>query len=114
MEKLCNIFGFLGLMVAGQCVFGAIVPSLYDESSGKWIGDVDALTNAFANAKANETIVLSKGVYDLSPVTNSPLYSAGGGSYGAALLGLPWVKNVKIVGETGKPEDVILKAENSE
>ena len=35
MEKLCNIFGFLGLMVAGQCVFGAIVPSLYDESSGK-------------------------------------------------------------------------------
>ena len=114
MKKLCNIFGFLGLMVAGQCVFGAIVPSLYDESSGKWIGDVDALTNAFANAKANETIVLSKGVYDLSPVTNSPLYSAGGGSYGAALLGLPWVKNVKIVGETGKPEDVVLKAENSE
>ena len=55
MEKLCNIFGFLGLMVAGQCVFGAIVPSLYDESSGKWIGDVDALTNAFANG--NQQIV---------------------------------------------------------
>ena len=115
MKKGFNIFSFVLSMVAGQyCAFGATVPSVYDERSGRWIGDVDALTNAFVNVKAYETIVLSKGVYDLSPVTNRPLYNAGGGSYGASLLGLPWVKGVKIVGETGKPEDVVLKAENSE
>ena len=113
MKIIRNIF--LGLTIVGQyCAFGATVTSRYDEDTGRWIGDVDGLTNAFANAKAYETIVLSKGVYDLSPVTNSPLYSANGGGYGATLLGLPWVKGVKIIGETGNPADVVLKAENSE
>ena len=78
MKIIRNIF--LGLTIVGQyCAFGATVTSRYDEDTGRWIGDVDGLTNAFANAKAYETIVLSKGVYDLSPVTNSPLYSANGG-----------------------------------
>ena len=86
---------------------------MIDPVSGMQIGDVDALTNAAATAVANRTIILSKGIYDLSPVTNAPLYQAGGGSYGAALIGFPWVKNVSIVGATGNPADVVLFAKDS-
>ena len=50
MKKGFNIFSFVLSMVAGQyCAFGATVPSVYDERSGRWIGDVDALTNAFVS-----------------------------------------------------------------
>lgn len=91
------------------------IPSAYDEATGTWIGDVPALTNAIKNAVANQKIILSKGVYDLSPLTNAPMYNASGSGYGAALIGgFPWVRNVKVVGETGNPEDVILTAVDSE
>ena len=68
------------------------VPSSWNEEKQAWIGDVDALTNAISKAVANQKIYLSRGIYDLSPLTNAPMYSAGGGGYGAALLGnFPWV-----------------------
>ena len=98
-------------------VYGAdvTVPSSWNEEKQAWIGDVDVLTNAISKAVANQKIYLSKGIYDLSPLTNAPMYSAGGGGYGAALLGnFPWVKNVKLIGATGKPEDVVLSVKDSD
>lgn len=95
--------------------FGATVtiPSVYDEATDTWTGDVTALTNAIKNITAYSTIYLSKGVYDLSPVTNAPMYSAGGGGYGAALI-CAMKSGVKFVGITGDPADVIIKAIDSD
>ena len=90
------------------------VPSSWNEEKQAWLGDVDALTNALKNATANQKIYLSKGIYDLSPITNAPLCQANGWGYGAALLGLSWLKNVKIIGATGNPADVVLAAKNSD
>ena len=54
------------------------IPSTYDEVSDTWIGDVTALTNAIATSSGWHKIILSKGVYDLSPLTNAPMYEASG------------------------------------
>ena len=83
------------------------VPSTYDAETDTWIGDVDFLTNKIANASKNLNVYLSRGVYDLSPLTNAPMYSAGGGGYGAALI---YANNgIRFIGATGDPKDVIIR-----
>ena len=88
------------------------VPSTYDAETDTWIGDVVALTNALKNAVANQTIYLSKGVYDISALSDdrAPMHTTG---YGNALLGLNKT-NERLVGATGKPEDVVIMATNSD
>ena len=95
-------------------VYGAdvTIPSTYDEASGTWIGDVAALTNAIMNTISNQKIFLSKGVYDLSPLTNAPLYNASGTGYGAALI-CSRTTGVKFIGATGDPADVVITAKDS-
>ena len=100
----------LALLVAFMACagFGAdvTIPSTYDEASGKWIGDVVALTNALKNVVKNQTITLSKGEYDLSVLAEAPMVSDAGG-YGTALIGTG-AEKVTIRGETGNPKDVVL------
>lgn len=106
----------LGAVVAASHILlsaDVTIPSTYDEVRGEWVGDVVALTNAIANIQAYDRIILSKGVYDLSPVTNAPMYSANGSGYGAALL-CAKEAGVQILGATGSPADVILKAVDSQ
>ena len=76
------------------------------------VSDVVSLTNALKNASAGDVIVLAKGVYDVSSLSadQSPMSQSG---YGHSLLILD-KENLKLVGETGKPEDVVVKAENSD
>ena len=114
MKVRIALFGLVAAACIGAQGADVIIPSTYDSETDTWIGNVDAFTNAVATAVAGQTIILSKGIYDLSPVTNAPLYSAGGGGYGAALIGFPWVKNVSIVGATGNPADVVLFAKDSQ
>ena len=66
-------------------------------------GDIDALTNALK--KANSTIYLKAGEYDLSALTNAPMYAPG--YYGASLLTVE--KNTALIGLGESREDVILK-----
>ena len=66
-------------------------------------GDIDTLTNALK--QANATVRLKAGVYDLSPLTNAPMYAAG--YYGASLLTV--AANSTLIGETGNADDVVLK-----
>ena len=81
--------------------------SNYNEAKQEWyVGDVVALTNALANVKEKDTVILSEGEYDLSVLAASPMVSSKDG-YGTALIATG-AKNVKICGKTGKPEDVIL------
>jgi len=89
------------------------VPSTYDAETDTWIGDVVALTNALKNATANQIIYLEKGVYDLSPVTNAPMFKADGSAPGAALIFLG-KSGMRLVGKTGNPKDVVIKAVDSE
>ncbi len=42
-------------------VAGSTVPSVYDEKTDTWIGDLTALTNAIMNVAQNETIALGAG-----------------------------------------------------
>ena len=104
--------GFSILLCALALGADVTIPSTYDEESDTWIGDVTELTNAIKTAVANQKIILSKGVYDLSPLTNAPMYEANGSGYGAALI---WAnkKGVKFIGETGDPADVVIKATDS-
>ena len=82
---------------------------LTDPETGMQLGDVDALTNTLKTAGNNTTISLGKGLYDLSPLTNAPMYKADGSGYGAALLHMPYgTLNLEVVGATGNPEDVVL------
>lgn len=103
---------FAGLAVILLCwgVFAAdvTIPSTWDEASQTYIGDVIALTNAMANLAANQTVYLSRGVYDLSFLADAeaPLYTGG---YGHSLLAVS-KENAQLVGLTGDPNDVILKA----
>lgn len=76
-------------------------------------GDVDALTNALKTASAYDTVKLSAGTYDLSPLANAPMANANGDGYGAALLSLG-VAGLHLMGATGDPKDVILEATDSE
>ena len=76
-------------------------------------GDVDALTNALKTASAYDTVRLSAGTYDLSPLANAPMANADGDGYGAALLSLG-VAGLHLMGATGDPKDVILEATDSE
>jgi predicted outer membrane repeat protein len=88
--------------------------TLTDPETGMPLGDVDALTNALKTAGNNTTISLGKGLYDLSPLTNAPMYKADGSGYGAALLHMPYgTLNLEVVGATGDPEDVVLFANDS-
>ena len=86
VRELKIFLGAIASAVVLSVSYGAdvTVPSTWDEATQMWIGDVDALTNALRNAVNNQTIYLSKGVYDLSPLTNAPMYKADGSGYGAA------------------------------
>ena len=84
------------------------VPSYYDEESGVWIGDVVALTNAIKNVAANGTVILEKGIYDVSFLVDAPMYGNPGKDYGAALLSSGGKKSVTIRGATGNREDVVI------
>ena len=76
------------------------------------VSDVVSLTNALKNAAAGDVIVLAKGVYDVSSLSRdqAPMSQSG---YGHSLLLLN-KENLKLVGATGKPEDVVIKADDSE
>ena len=67
-------------------------------------GDVVALTNVLHNLSTWQTVKLSSGVYDLSSLSNAPMYK---GWVGASLLTCP--VGTTITGETSNPEDVVLK-----
>lgn len=75
------------------------------------VNDVVSLTNALNNATDNSVIRLAKGVYDVSSLSNdeAPMSKSG---YGHSLLVLG-KSGLKLVGATGKPEDVVIKAVNS-
>ena len=98
--------------VAAAFADDVTVPSTYDAETDTWIGDVVALTNALKNAVNDQTIYLSKGVYDISALSDdrAPMHTTG---YGNALLGLDKA-NERLVGATGKPEDVVIMATNSD
>ena len=83
------------------------VPSTYDEASGKWIGDIHALTNALHQSKSTaNTIYLAKGEYDVTSLTNAYMYTA---TYnGTAVLRS---YKAKIFGATGNPADVLIKVD---
>lgn len=112
---LVSAFCFIGALALPATGNGGVydeetktwtIPSAYDEETATWIGDTVALTNAIKNVKANDVITLSKGVYDVSFLKDSPLYS--GGNYGVALLSTGGKDGVTIRGATGNPEDVVL------
>ena len=88
------------------------VPSTYDEATDTWIGNFVALTNAMKNQVAGQTIYLSKGVYDLTPLAadRAPMSKHW---IGHSLLTLN-SNNLKLVGASGDPKDVLIKAENSD
>lgn len=67
-------------------------------------GDVTTLTNLLKTVGDWNSIKLSKGVYDLSVLTNAPMYR---GWVGISLLTCP--VGTTITGETGNPDDVVLK-----
>ena len=67
-------------------------------------GDVTALTNVLKGLDTWQTVKLSKGVYDLSSLSNAPMYK---GWVGTSLLTCPI--GTTITGETSNPEDVVLK-----
>ena len=75
------------------------------------VNDVVSLTNALKNASDNSVIRLAKGVYDVSSLSadEAPMSTSG---YGHSLLVLDKA-GMKLVGATGKPEDVVIKAVNS-
>ena len=89
------------------------VPSTYDEATDTWIGSFVALTNAIKNQVAGQTIYLSKGMYDLSSLSDDRKPMSNGAGYGDALIGV-YRSNARLVGATGKPEDVVLFATNSD
>lgn len=105
MKHLLFCSAMSALCAASTSGATVTVPSTYDEASGQWIGDVVALTNALATTAKNSTIFLEKGVYDLTPLKDSPMYVNS--TYGNAILK---AKNagIKIKGQTGNPADVIL------
>ena len=108
--KSLAVLGFAALLCAAANAADEVtVSSTYDEASGTWVGDVTALTNAIANAAKYQKVYLSKGVYDLSPLTNAPMYQANGKGYGAALI---WAnaEGVKFIGVSDNPADVLIKA----
>ena len=72
----------------------------YNEEKQEWyVGDVVALTNALTKVKENDTVILSKGEYDLSFLAESPMVTSEN-SFGKTLI-LTGKNNVKICGKTG-------------
>lgn len=84
------------------------VPSTYDEASGKWIGDIHALTNALHQSKSTEnTIYLSKGEYDVTSLTNAYMHTDKWNG-GKAIL---YIGKANVKGVTGDPNDVVIKVD---
>jgi len=81
------------------------IPSTYDESTGQWVGDVVELTNVLSTIGTWQTVKLSKGVYDISMMTNAPM--AGNATYGQNLLHL--TTGTTFIGATGNRDDVVIK-----
>ena len=100
-------------LVSPLNVGATTIPSTYDAPSGKWIGDVIALTNAIHNLANGGEIILSRGEYDVSFLSGTPMYgSSAGKDYGVALLCSNGKSGVTIRGETGRPEDVVIDGKN--
>ena len=108
----CSVMSALCAVTASGATI--TVPSTYDEASGQWIGDVVALTNELRNIKSNNTVIeLSRGIYDLTPIKDSYMYTSD--SYGKAILSTS-VGNksgIKVKGATGNPADVVLTVSGS-
>ena len=75
------------------------------------VSDVVSLTNALKNATDGCVIRMAKGVYDVSSLSDdqAPMSTS---SYGHSLLVLGKA-DMQLVGATGNPEDVVIKAVNS-
>ena len=91
---------FLFLWITGLAALYAAEPETIEP------GDIDALTNALKIA--DSTVYLKPGEYDLSALTNAPMYAPG--YYGASLLTV--ASGCKIVGMSDNPADVVLKGGN--
>ena len=91
---------FLFLWITGLAALYAAEPETIEP------GDIDALTNALKIA--DSTVYLKPGEYDLSALTNAPMYEPG--YYGASLLTV--ASGCKIVGMSDNPADVVLKGGN--
>ena len=120
---MSRIMSFVRVVTAASVAVGLLsstmakeitVPSSYDEETGTWIGDVVALTNAIKSVAESDTITLSKGIYSIAFLTNSPMYAESvSKSYGLALISTGGKKKVKFRGATGNPKDVIIDATGS-
>jgi hypothetical protein len=88
------------------------VPSTYDEATGKWIGNVDELTNALHTAAAGCVVYLEKGEYDISFLSDNAAPMRVSATDGGSLLSMNKA-NLRLVGLTGKPDDVVITAKNS-
>ena len=97
MKKIA--YSILLWMIAYKALFAAEPETIEP-------GDIDALTNALK--KANSTIYLKTGEYDLSALTNAPMYAPG--YYGASLLTV--ASGCKIIGVSSNASDVVLKGGN--
>ena len=105
--RLAVAFCLLGF-VFSACAEDVTVQSWYDEVSGKWIGDIHALTNELQKSTSSRTVYLSAGEYDVTELTNAFMYSET--YFGKALLRS---RKARIKSLSGKPEDVIIKAKAS-
>lgn len=114
LPRIAGVFSFVTLAfvsTANVLAVDVVVPSAYDEAQGIYIGDVSSLTNALCNVEQGQTVRLSRGVYDLSPLLLEGVMSVHP-TYGRSILVLD-KSGVQLIGETGDPDDVILKVENA-
>ena len=78
---------FVAVLTAALAVEATTWKVSLTEADKQGLMGVDALTNALTTTAKNTVIELAKGIYDISPVTNAPLYqAAGGGSGGRQVL----------------------------
>ena len=109
MKKVMISAAVAGLVFA---VSGDIieVQSTNNVETGTWVGNVAALTNALITCKAGDTIVLAKGVYDLTPPDGdwAAAQMDTGTYYGPSMLLLD-KNDVTLKGATGNAEDVVIK-----
>ena len=111
MKKSCLLFVAAIASSVGAAA-EITVPSTYDEASGKWIGDVDKLTNALHTAVDGRVIYLEKGEYDISFLSDNAAPMRVDATDGGSLLSMN-KKNMRLVGLTGNRDDVVITAKNS-
>lgn len=109
-NKILAVFTMISVMTTACSLYAdeVTVPSVYDEASGKWIGDVDALTNALHGAASkSRTVYLSRGEYDVTHLTNAYMYTYVWNGGNAILRS----NKAVIKGVTGDPKDVVIKVD---